>query len=189
MPTLLQSLAKKGSSLISPIAPSLGNKGSGVAAPPREGGFEKAAKERDLFPVVDPAVDGEECLRDCESCTIRYPSKFKIDEEAELYGWVKGWSTHLLVATGKTDWVRDVEDEVGSVMEGVGKAKKPTNGVSFERYRVSLKIYTACGFVRSLCPFISLAPWSRYITVSRGVLFFATVAKNMYHSADELDSG
>lgn len=43
-----------------------------------------------------------------------------------------GWDTHLVVATGKTDWVRDVADEVGSVMEAVGKleeAKKPSNGV------------------------------------------------------------
>ena len=31
-----------------------------------------------------------------------------IDEEEELYGHVKGWSTHLIVATGKSDWVRDV---------------------------------------------------------------------------------
>lgn len=31
-----------------------------------------------------------------------------------------GWSTHLLIATGKSDWVRDIADEKGSVMEAVG---------------------------------------------------------------------
>ena len=36
----------------------------------------------------------------------------------------------MLVATGKTDWVRDVEDEKGSVMEAVKECGvKPENGV------------------------------------------------------------
>ena len=89
----------------------------------------QTAKEGSLFPKTDPAIDGEECLHDCESCTVHLPKKFSIDEEEELYGHVKGWSTHLIVATGKTDWVRDVCDEAGSVMEAVGKAKEPSNGV------------------------------------------------------------
>ena len=43
----------------------------------------------------------------------------------------------MLVATGKTDWVRDVADEAGSVMEAVGRWKRgarggePSNGVSY----------------------------------------------------------
>ena len=91
--------------------------------------FQKA-KEGQLFPKTDPAVDGDECLHDCESCSVRLPSKWSIDEDDKLYGQLKGWSTHLIVATGKTDWVRDVEDEKGSVMEAVGKSKvKPSNGV------------------------------------------------------------
>ena len=88
------------------------------------------AREDCLFPPVDPAVDGDDCLHDCDSCTIRLPAKFKIDETAKLYGHVNGWATHLLVATGKADWVRDVEDEKGSVMEAIGKCDvKPANGV------------------------------------------------------------
>jgi len=35
----------------------------------------------------------------------------------------------LIVATGKSDWVRDVEDEVGSVMQAIGKAAVKPNGV------------------------------------------------------------
>ncbi|ROT36601.1 hypothetical protein SODALDRAFT_335702 [Sodiomyces alkalinus F11] len=89
---------------------------------------ESPASMVDLFPKTDPAVDGDACTHDCESCHVQYPRGFKIDETDPLYGEVKGWSTHVLVATGKTDWVRDVEDEKGSVMEAIGRAKPPTNG-------------------------------------------------------------
>lgn len=84
-----------------------------------------------LFPKVDPEVDGEDCDHDCNSCHVKYPKGFKIEEEDKLYGHVKGWSTHVLVATGKTDWVRDVADEKGSVMEAIEKKAdvKLTNGV------------------------------------------------------------
>lgn len=94
-------------------------------------GFRKAPQAAELFPKTDPAVDGEDCLHDCESCTIKYPRKFECDETEELYGHVNGWNTHLIVATGKTDWVRDIADEKGSVMEAVGQSKvQPKNGVS-----------------------------------------------------------
>ncbi|EKD20418.1 uncharacterized protein L3040_004295 [Drepanopeziza brunnea f. sp. 'multigermtubi'] len=73
-----------------------------------------------LFPKVDPTVDGEDCDHDCTSCVVKWPKGFKIDEDDELYGHVKAWSTHVLVATGKTDWVRDVADEKGSLMEAIG---------------------------------------------------------------------
>ncbi|KFH41241.1 Actin patches distal protein-like protein [Hapsidospora chrysogenum ATCC 11550] len=82
----------------------------------------------ELFAKTDPATDGEECLHDCETCAVRYPRGFKIEEEDALYGEVKAWSTHLIVGTGKADWVRDVADEKGSVMEAVDKAGPPSNG-------------------------------------------------------------
>ncbi|KAJ4393351.1 hypothetical protein N0V93_002559 [Gnomoniopsis smithogilvyi] len=82
----------------------------------------------DLFPKVSPDVDGEDCLHDCASCSIHYPRNFKIEENDDLYGHVKGWATHVLVATGKSDWVRDVTDEKGSVMEALDRAEKPVNG-------------------------------------------------------------
>lgn len=83
----------------------------------------------DLFPRVQPDVDGEDCLRDCDSCSVHYPPNFNIEEHDELYGFVKGWATHVLVATGKSDWVRDVADEKGSVMQAIDQAEKPSNGV------------------------------------------------------------
>lgn len=83
-----------------------------------------------IFPKVDPAIDGEDCDHDCETCEIQYPKGFKVDEDEKLYGHVNGFATHMLVATGKTDWVRDVSDEKGSVMEAVRDCKvEPSNGV------------------------------------------------------------
>lgn len=84
-----------------------------------------------IFPKVDPEIDGEDCDHDCHSCVVKYPKGFKIEQEDQLYGHIKGWETHVLVATGKTDWVRDVADEKGSVMEAIEKKAdvKPSNGV------------------------------------------------------------
>ncbi|KAI9932995.1 hypothetical protein ASPWEDRAFT_166646 [Aspergillus wentii DTO 134E9] len=90
--------------------------------------FQTASSDG-LFTKVDPAVDGEECLHDCSSCTVRYPAKFDVDQQDTLYGNVNGWATHLLVATGKTDWVKNVADEQGSLMEAIERgADKPSNG-------------------------------------------------------------
>lgn len=82
----------------------------------------------DLFTKVDKAIDGDDCDHDCDSCVVHYPKSFSIDTSDVLYGHVKGWSTHILVATGKSDWVRDVADEKGSVMQAIGRAKGPDNG-------------------------------------------------------------
>lgn len=116
----LASWMRKGSSFLTP---------SGSSASLNDPDSFAKATQDELFPRVNPAVDGEDCDHDCASCSIKYPAKFSIDEDEKLYGHVKGWSTHLLVATGKTDWVRDIADEKGSVMEAVDKAPKPANGV------------------------------------------------------------
>jgi glycerol-3-phosphate O-acyltransferase/dihydroxyacetone phosphate acyltransferase len=91
---------------------------------------DKPPSASELFVKTDPKVDGEECLHDCDNCSARYPRGFKIEEEDVLYGHVAAWSTHVLVGTGKTDWVRDVEEEEGSVMQAFSKAVEPSNGVS-----------------------------------------------------------
>lgn len=109
---------------------------SGAPTVKDSNGFTKATKTGDLFPATDPAIDGDDCLHDCASCSIKYPRKFDIDETEELYGHVKGFNTHLIVATGKTDWVRDVADEKGSIMEAVDRGTvKPSNGVSLKTFR------------------------------------------------------
>ena len=106
------SLLKKTKAFLTPTP-------SSTNIPKVKDGFTKAPTTTSLFPQVDPAVDGEDCDRDCESCHIQYPKGFKIEEDDKLYGHVNGWDTHMLVATGKTDWVKDVQDEKGSVMEAV----------------------------------------------------------------------
>lgn len=105
------------------MAPSLKTLMSSVLGP-------RGKDATELFAKTDPATDGDECLRDCESCAVRYPRGFSIDVDDKLYGQINAWSTHLLVGTGKTDWVRDVADEKGSVMEAVERADAPSNGVS-----------------------------------------------------------
>jgi glycerol-3-phosphate O-acyltransferase/dihydroxyacetone phosphate acyltransferase len=102
--------------------------GAGISGPASSAG---PARLEALFARTEAEVDGDECLHDCESCAVKYPRGFKIDEEDVLYGQVKGWSTHVLVGTGKTDWVRDVADERGSVMEAIQRVGGVTNGVSF----------------------------------------------------------
>jgi hypothetical protein len=122
VPAMLRNLSYKlSSALSSSEVPTLKKDGDG---------FAKATKTEQLFPTTDAAVDGDECLHDCSSCTVKYPRKFEIDETEELFGHVKGFSTHLIVATGKTDWVRDVADEKGSIMEAVDRGStQPSNGV------------------------------------------------------------
>jgi len=114
-------------SFIGRITPSVSRRPSARGNPSSET-FATAPKGQ-LFPATDPAVDGDDCLHDCASCTIRYPAKFDVEQKDELYGHVGAWDTHLIVATGKSDWVRDVEDEVGSVMQAIGKAAVKPNGV------------------------------------------------------------
>lgn len=109
----MQALSRLGASLFSTA--SNGNASSG----------RRRTAKHELFARVDPAVDGPQCLHDCASCTVRYPAKFDVQLTDELYGEVKAWSTHLLVATGKSDWVRDVADEKGSVMEAIDKGVRP----------------------------------------------------------------
>jgi hypothetical protein len=122
VPAMLKNLSYKLTSALS---------SSEVPTLRKDGEFGKATKTEHLFPTTDPTIDGEECLHDCDGCSVKYPRKFEIDETEELYGHVKGWNTHLIVATGKTDWVRDVADEKGSIMEAVDKGDvKPSNGVS-----------------------------------------------------------
>lgn len=117
-----QKMAVSFKSLMSSVLGRGGSDGGGSAGP---------APIAELFPKTDPAVDGDDCLHDCEGCSVKYPRGFKIETEDYLYGQVKEWATHAIVATGKSDWVRDSADEKGSVMEAIEHAsQKPTNGVS-----------------------------------------------------------
>jgi hypothetical protein len=79
-------------------------------------------------PQIPPITDllppaPEECLNDCASCPD-YPRSFwkaGVERESALYGGVKKWDLHVLVATGRDNWIRDVEEE-GGVLTAVWKA-------------------------------------------------------------------
>ncbi|EDN05164.1 predicted protein [Histoplasma mississippiense (nom. inval.)] len=87
-------------------------------------------KTTSLFPTVDPEVDGPDCDKDCADCTTKFPSRFNINSDRELYGSIKTYTKHVIVATGKTDWEQRVENERGSLMEGfkLGSFKPKTGG-------------------------------------------------------------
>ncbi|PYI07568.1 hypothetical protein BO78DRAFT_417687 [Aspergillus sclerotiicarbonarius CBS 121057] len=70
-----------------------------------------------IFPTVDPNEDGPDCKKDCADCTVNFPSKVKVETSKPLYGHIKEFHTHVLVATGKSDWTEKVENEKGSLME------------------------------------------------------------------------
>ncbi|KMU86882.1 FMI1 protein [Coccidioides immitis H538.4] len=79
-----------------------------------------------IFPTVDPESDGPDCTRDCADCTIKYPSRFMTDNQRRLYGKVKPFATHVLVATGKSDWVPKVENMQGTLMEAFASTSRQT---------------------------------------------------------------
>jgi hypothetical protein len=118
-------------------------------------GFRTARTQTALFPKVDPQVDGEDCDHDCASCTVHYPARFDVEMSDKLYGHVKGWATHVLVATGKADWVRDVADEKGSVMEAIDKGGlTPSNGVCFtpsSRLFFKWRLMIVCAESEAVC--------------------------------------
>ncbi|CAI7629900.1 unnamed protein product [Penicillium crustosum] len=77
-----------------------------------------------VFPKVDPKEDGPECLKDCADCTIQFPSKVKVETSGPLYGQIKEFHAHVLVATGQSDWKeKHVENMTGSLMEAFDGAK------------------------------------------------------------------
>lgn len=70
-----------------------------------------------IFPTVDPKQDGPDCKKDCADCTLNFPDKVKVETSLPLYGRIKQFHTHVLVATGRSDWKQHVEQERGSLME------------------------------------------------------------------------
>lgn len=85
-----------------------------------------------VFPKVDPKEDGPECLKDCADCTIQFPSKVKVETSGPLYGQIKEFHAHVLVATGQSDWKeKHVENMTGSLMEAFDGAKSD-HGVCFQ---------------------------------------------------------
>lgn len=93
----------------------------------------RGAESDYVFPTVNPKEDGPDCTKDCADCTVRYPSRFKVETARPLYGHIKPFTTHLLVATGKDDWTEKVERERGSLMEALHDSPATDKyGVSYD---------------------------------------------------------
>lgn len=93
-----------------------------------------SSKGNYIFPPVTPHDDGADCLRDCADCTVHYPARFHIDHDRKLYGKIKPFTTHVLVATGRSDWEEKVEREQGSLMEALHETPvKSRDGVCTRR--------------------------------------------------------
>jgi len=72
-----------------------------------------------------PLANLEECLA-CESpCTVEeqasYPNYIakSIDRELPLAGTVKPYGRHLLISTGRIDWAHSIDEEEGSLAQGI----------------------------------------------------------------------
>ncbi|KAK9236127.1 Sucraseferredoxin-like protein [Lipomyces kononenkoae] len=82
-----------------------------------------------------PTVPDDGCNLVCDTCTAKVPSTLKIETGDRLWGTVKPWRYHILVATGKTDWAHGLGDEKSSVSVELG-AWSPVDE-SLERVMVS----------------------------------------------------
>ncbi|KAJ8096713.1 Sucraseferredoxin-like protein [Lipomyces tetrasporus] len=69
---------------------------------------------------VLPTVPEDGCDLVCDTCTTKFPSSLKIETEDKLWGTVRPWRYHILVATGKTDWAHGLGDEKSSVSVELG---------------------------------------------------------------------
>ncbi|KAK9485435.1 Sucrase/ferredoxin-like-domain-containing protein [Lipomyces starkeyi] len=78
-----------------------------------------SASESDTNYVL-PTVPDDGCDLVCDTCTSKFPSSLKIDTEDRLWGSVKPWRYHILVATGKTDWAHGLVDEKSSLSVELG---------------------------------------------------------------------
>ncbi|KAJ5788396.1 hypothetical protein N7457_003386 [Penicillium paradoxum] len=85
-------------------------------------------RKKYIFPEVDPKVDGANCRDDCNDCTVKCPNNVKIDTTLPMYGFIKEFHAHVLVATGKTDWAPKIEQEEGSLMEAFKSEGKSKHG-------------------------------------------------------------
>ncbi|KAF5098824.1 hypothetical protein D0Z00_001883 [Geotrichum galactomycetum] len=76
---------------------------------------------------------------DCESCSVseKYPASLSIDTETPLWGTVKAFGTHLLCATGKTDWVHSVTDEKGTLAYALDNNSKKWKLNADAKYQIS----------------------------------------------------
>jgi hypothetical protein len=90
-----------------------------------ETGLPTPKRSSSPYEIPFPLADLEECLA-CEApCTpeeqVEYPSYISksIDRDLPLMGSVKPYGRHILISTGKKDWVHSIDEEDGSVAQAI----------------------------------------------------------------------
>ncbi|KAK9462894.1 Sucraseferredoxin-like protein [Lipomyces oligophaga] len=74
-------------------------------------GLKNLAKPDTVIRPDLPAVPEDGCPLDCSTCTTKYPRTLKVDRDTPLWGSVKPWKRHIILATGKTDWTHGMDAE------------------------------------------------------------------------------
>ncbi|ODV90148.1 hypothetical protein CANCADRAFT_12865, partial [Tortispora caseinolytica NRRL Y-17796] len=75
------------------------------------------------------ASDGLEestCSITCEECEGKYPRLKGIDPISSLAGSAKSYDEHILIGTGKGDWIRNIDEEPGSIAHAISNWKHPS---------------------------------------------------------------
>jgi Sucrase/ferredoxin-like len=97
-----------------------------TSTPPLHSGTESQIFTQPSSPEIPfPQSNLEECLA-CESrCPpeeqAKYPSYIinKIDHELPLAGSVKPYGRHILISTGNIDWMHSIDENDGSITQGI----------------------------------------------------------------------
>ncbi|CAH2352347.1 actin patches distal protein 1 [[Candida] railenensis] len=71
--------------------------------------------------LVEKGFEISDCDLDCGSCTSKFPSsvKFQDDDGSSLWGSTKPFGLHVVVPTGKTDWRHDATGHSGTLSHAV----------------------------------------------------------------------
>lgn len=81
--------------------------------------FKKSGSVEDQIRLK--GIEISECDLDCGSCDFDYPKSVSIDLSAQLWQSTKEYGMHIVVPTGKSDWVHDPTLESGTVVHAVSK--------------------------------------------------------------------
>lgn len=104
--------------------------------------FKKKYDSNDdyIFPTVDPESDGPDCQKDCADCTVKFPSKLKIETLAPLYGRIKPFGAHILIATASSDWEPKIQEVKGSLAQAFDVNSSVSNQGVCLHYFISIFI-------------------------------------------------
>lgn len=86
--------------------------------------------------IEKKGFSNSDCSFDCSSCSSKFPASVSIEEKDQLWNSTKEYGLHIVVASGKTDWLHDaclVSGTVGNAVSNwadTSKDKFPELGTS-----------------------------------------------------------